>query len=82
MTADSVFSTAAVAELARSDVARALSEDVGAADLTAGLVDPDRRARATVARSAADNSSMPSMAMMSRRSSYSARVRRTSLAMS
>jgi nicotinate-nucleotide pyrophosphorylase (carboxylating) len=27
---------------------RALTEDVGAADLTAGLVDPDRRARATV----------------------------------
>jgi nicotinate-nucleotide pyrophosphorylase (carboxylating) len=54
MTADSVFSNAAVAELARSDVTRALTEDVGAADLTAGLVDPDRRARATVvAREAA-----------------------------
>ncbi|MBP9905378.1 MAG: carboxylating nicotinate-nucleotide diphosphorylase [Rhodoferax sp.] len=48
MTVESIFSPSAVAELARLDVARALAEDVGAADLTAGLVDPDRRARATV----------------------------------
>ncbi|HEX2546281.1 MAG TPA: carboxylating nicotinate-nucleotide diphosphorylase [Ramlibacter sp.] len=42
------FSPAAVAELARSDVARALAEDVGDADLTAGLVDPARRAQARI----------------------------------
>jgi nicotinate-nucleotide pyrophosphorylase (carboxylating) len=42
------FSAAAVAQLARSDAARALSEDVGAGDLTAGLVDPHRRARARI----------------------------------
>ncbi len=42
------FSDAAVAELARADVARALSEDVGAGDLTAGLIDPARRAKARV----------------------------------
>ncbi|TWO72212.1 carboxylating nicotinate-nucleotide diphosphorylase [Caenimonas sedimenti] len=48
------FSSAALAELARADVARALAEDVGAGDLTAGLVDPARRARALViAREAA-----------------------------
>jgi nicotinate-nucleotide pyrophosphorylase (carboxylating) len=48
------FSPRAVAELARTDVARALLEDVGDADLTAGLVAPERRARATVvAREAA-----------------------------
>ncbi len=48
------FSPAAVAELARADAARALAEDVGAGDLTAGLVDPARRARARVlAREAA-----------------------------
>ncbi|HEY1230820.1 MAG TPA: nicotinate-nucleotide diphosphorylase (carboxylating), partial [Ramlibacter sp.] len=48
------FSPAAVAELARADVARALAEDVGAGDLTAGLVDPGRRAQALViAREAA-----------------------------
>ena len=38
------FSPAAIAELARSDVARALAEDIGDADLTAGLVDASRRA--------------------------------------
>jgi nicotinate-nucleotide pyrophosphorylase (carboxylating) len=42
------FSTAAVAEVARSDAARALAEDVGAGDLTAGLIDPNRRARARI----------------------------------
>ena len=48
------FSPAAVAELARADVARAFAEDVGAGDLTAGLVDPGRRAQALViAREAA-----------------------------
>jgi nicotinate-nucleotide pyrophosphorylase (carboxylating) len=48
------FSTAAVAELARADVARALAEDVGAGDLTASLIEPGRRARARVlAREAA-----------------------------
>ncbi len=48
------FSAASVAELAHSDAARALQEDVGAGDLTAGLIDPDRRARAYVlAREAA-----------------------------
>jgi nicotinate-nucleotide pyrophosphorylase (carboxylating) len=48
------FSPAAVAALAQADVARALLEDVGEGDLTAGLVDPGRRARATVvAREAA-----------------------------
>ena len=48
------FSVEAVAELARADAARALAEDVGAGDLTAGLVDPRRRARARVlAREAA-----------------------------
>lgn len=48
MTTHSVFSPAFVAELARDDVARALLEDVGAADLTAGLVDPTTRASARV----------------------------------
>lgn len=42
------FSAAAIAELARQDVARALAEDVGAGDLTAALVDPARRAQALV----------------------------------
>lgn len=48
------FSESAVAELASLDAARALQEDVGAGDLTAGLIDPARRARAHVlAREAA-----------------------------
>lgn len=34
--------------LAQADVARALEEDVGAGDLTAALIDPDRKARARV----------------------------------
>ncbi len=48
MTAHSDFSPAFVADLARADVARALQEDVGVADLTAGLVDPSVRANARV----------------------------------
>ena len=48
------FSPAALAELARADAARALAEDVASGDLTAGLVDPSRRAQARVlAREAA-----------------------------
>jgi nicotinate-nucleotide pyrophosphorylase (carboxylating) len=48
------FSPGSVSELARADAQRALAEDVGAGDLTAGLVDPGRRARARVlAREAA-----------------------------
>ncbi|MDR2992183.1 MAG: carboxylating nicotinate-nucleotide diphosphorylase [Burkholderiaceae bacterium] len=44
----------AIATLAREDAARALQEDVGAGDLTAGLIDLARRARARVlARQAA-----------------------------
>ena len=42
------FSADALAELARADVARALQEDVGTADLTAALVDPDLRASARI----------------------------------
>ncbi|MES2975776.1 MAG: carboxylating nicotinate-nucleotide diphosphorylase [Pseudomonadota bacterium] len=42
------FSAAGIAALARADAARALQEDVGDGDLTAGLVDPSRRARARV----------------------------------
>ncbi|MDO9167365.1 MAG: carboxylating nicotinate-nucleotide diphosphorylase [Rhodoferax sp.] len=48
------FSPDAVAALARTDAARALQEDVGEGDLTAGLIDPTRRAHAHVlAREAA-----------------------------
>jgi nicotinate-nucleotide pyrophosphorylase (carboxylating) len=48
------FTPEALAELAAADAARALAEDVGPGDLTAGLVDPARRARARVlAREAA-----------------------------
>ena len=42
------FSPQAIAQLARDDAARALAEDVGDGDLTAGLVDPARRAQARV----------------------------------
>lgn len=42
------FSAEAVAGLAGADAARALAEDVGAGDLTAGLIDPQRSARAQV----------------------------------
>ena len=48
MTAYFDFSPTFVAELASADVARALKEDVGDGDLTAGLVDPKLRARARV----------------------------------
>ncbi|HMA08666.1 MAG TPA: carboxylating nicotinate-nucleotide diphosphorylase [Ramlibacter sp.] len=48
------FSDAALAELARADASRALAEDVGAGDLTAGLIATGQRARArVVAREAA-----------------------------
>lgn len=48
------FSPGAVAELARNDAARALAEDVGSGDLTAGLIDPGQRAQARIlAREAA-----------------------------
>lgn len=42
------FSPTSIAELARADAARALAEDVGDGDLTAALVDADRRAQARV----------------------------------
>lgn len=42
------FSVAGIAAIAQADVARALSEDLGAGDLTASLVDTTRRARARV----------------------------------
>ena len=42
------FSDAALAQLAQADVARALAEDVGSGDLTAGLIDPARRAQARI----------------------------------
>jgi len=48
MSAVPAFSPSAIAELARADAARALAEDVGEGDLTAGLVDPGRRAVARV----------------------------------
>jgi len=48
MTSHSDFPPDLVAELAAADAARALTEDVGAGDLTAGLVDPQLRARARV----------------------------------
>ncbi|MEO7160816.1 MAG: carboxylating nicotinate-nucleotide diphosphorylase, partial [Polaromonas sp.] len=44
----SIFSAEALAQLARTDVARALAEDIGAGDLTAALIDPARRASAYV----------------------------------
>jgi len=48
------FSEAALRQLAQDDVARALQEDVGGGDLTAGLIDPARQAQARVlAREAA-----------------------------
>ncbi len=50
----SEFTSADVQELARLDVERALSEDVGAGDLTAALVSAERRTRARIlAREAA-----------------------------
>jgi nicotinate-nucleotide pyrophosphorylase (carboxylating) len=48
------FTSSELARLAASDCARALLEDVGGGDLTAGLIDVSRRARAHVlAREAA-----------------------------
>jgi len=48
------FTPAAVAELARTDVARALAEDLGSGDLSAALIAPERRACAhLLAREAA-----------------------------
>lgn len=44
----SEFTPADMADLARSDVARALAEDVGSGDLTAALVDAGRQARARI----------------------------------
>jgi nicotinate-nucleotide pyrophosphorylase (carboxylating) len=44
----SEFTPADLAELAQSDVARALAEDVGSGDLTAALVDSSRGARARI----------------------------------
>jgi len=48
MTDPGDFSPADLAQLAQADVRRALAEDVGGADLTAGLVDAHNMARATV----------------------------------
>ena len=49
-----VYSDTLLRELAQADVTRALQEDVGPGDLTAGLIDPARSARARVlAREAA-----------------------------
>ena len=48
MTKSFDFSAQSLQQLAQSDVARALLEDVGTGDLTAGLIDPSRMARARV----------------------------------
>ena len=48
MTKSFDFSAQSLQQLAQADVARALLEDVGAGDLTAGLIDPARQARARV----------------------------------
>jgi len=48
MTKSFDFSAQSLQQLAQSDVARALLEDVGAGDLTAGLIAPNRMARARV----------------------------------
>jgi nicotinate-nucleotide pyrophosphorylase (carboxylating) len=42
------FSAEAIVEVAKADAILALAEDVGAGDLTAGLIDPARSARAQV----------------------------------
>jgi nicotinate-nucleotide pyrophosphorylase (carboxylating) len=42
------FSPERIAQIAHADAARALAEDIGGGDLTAGLVDANRRARARV----------------------------------
>ena len=48
MTTGFDFSGPSIQALAQADATRALAEDVGAGDLTAGLVDPGRRALARV----------------------------------
>lgn len=48
MTGRTEFSPEWVAELALTDVLRALEEDVGSGDLTAGLVDPQTRSHARI----------------------------------
>jgi nicotinate-nucleotide pyrophosphorylase (carboxylating) len=48
MTAVFDFSDAVLSRLAQDDVARALAEDVGPGDLTAGLIDPARQAHARI----------------------------------
>jgi nicotinate-nucleotide pyrophosphorylase (carboxylating) len=48
MTKSFDFSAQSLQQLAHGDVTRALAEDVGAGDLTAGLIDPGRMARARV----------------------------------
>ncbi|MBP6008490.1 MAG: carboxylating nicotinate-nucleotide diphosphorylase [Rhodoferax sp.] len=48
MTGRTEFSPEWVAELAHTDVLRALQEDVGSGDLTAGLVDPQTRSHARI----------------------------------
>ena len=48
MTAVFDFSETVLRRLAQDDVARALAEDVGAGDLTAGLIDPARQAHARI----------------------------------
>lgn len=54
------YSDSALRQLAQSDVARALQEDVGGGDLTAGLVDPTRSAHARIlARESAVICGMP-----------------------
>ncbi len=54
MTTTDLFGADALAALARADVDRALQEDVGSGDLTAGLIDPARRVHARIlAREAA-----------------------------
>jgi len=42
------FSADSLSALAQADVVRALDEDIGAGDLTAGLVAPERRSHARV----------------------------------
>ena len=48
MNSTQFFTPSALADLAQADVRRALAEDLGDGDLTAGLIDPIRRARARV----------------------------------
>ncbi len=48
MNSVSDYSDAFLQQLAQADVARALQEDAGSGDLTAGLIDPARRAHARI----------------------------------